>query len=81
MARNSRKKQAIINVLRAASEPMTAQQIFDKVTMKNAIKDARHISIILRGMTNVKKRLATAYSISNSYRVNTYYLDDEGAEV
>lgn len=81
MARNSRKKQAIINVLRAASEPMTAQQIFDKVTMKNAIKDARHISIILRGMTNVKKRIATAYSISNSYRVNTYYLDDEGAEV
>lgn len=81
MARNSRKKQAIINVLRAASEPMTAQQIFDKVTMKNAIKDARHISIILRGMTNVKKRLATAYSINNSYRVNTYYLDDEGAEV
>lgn len=81
MARNSRKKQAIINVLRAASEPMTAQQIFDKVTMKNAIKDARHISIILRGMTNVKKRLATAYSITNSYRVNTYYLDDEGAEV
>ena len=81
MVRNSRKKQAIINVLRAASEPMTAQQIFDKVTMKNAIKDARHISIILRGMTNVKKRLATAYSISNSYRVNTYYLDDEGAEV
>ena len=81
MARNSRKKQAIINVLRAASEPMTAQQILDKVTMKNAIKDARHISIILRGMTNVKKRLATAYSITNSYRVNTYYLDDEGAEV
>jgi predicted Zn-ribbon and HTH transcriptional regulator len=81
MVRNSRKKAAIINVLRAASEPMTAQQIFDKVTMKNAIKDARHISIILRGMTNVKKRLATAYSISNSYRVNTYYLDDEGAEV
>ena len=81
MARNSRKKQAIINVLRAASEPMTAQQIFDKVTMKNAIKDARHISIILRGMTNVKKRIATAYSINNSYRVNTYYLDDEGAEV
>jgi hypothetical protein len=81
MVRNSRKKAAIINVLRAASEPMTAQQIFDKVTMKNAIKDARHISIILRGMTNVKKRLATAYSISNSYQVNTYYLDDEGAEV
>jgi predicted Zn-ribbon and HTH transcriptional regulator len=81
MVRNSRKKAAIINVLRAASEPMTAQQIFDKVTMKNAIKDARHISIILRGMTNVKKRLASAYSISNSYQVNTYYLDDEGAEV
>jgi predicted Zn-ribbon and HTH transcriptional regulator len=81
MVRNSRKKAAIINVLRAASEPMTAQQIFDKVTMKNAIKDARHISIILRGMTNVKKRIDTAYSISNSYRVNTYYLDDEGAEV
>lgn len=81
MVRNSRKKAAIINVLRASSEPMTAQQIFDRVSMKHSIKNARHISVILRGMKNVKKAVATAYSISNQYPVNTYFYDDEGAEV
>ena len=81
MARNSRKKAAIINVLRASSEPMTAQQIFEKVSMKHSIKNARHISVIIRGMKNIKKMLTTAYSISNQYPVNAYFYDDEGAEV
>jgi hypothetical protein len=74
MARNSRKKAAIINVLRAASEPMTAQQIFDKVSMKHSIKNPRHISVILRGMKNVKKAVATAYSISNYWTLDNLAL-------
>ena len=81
MARNSRKKAAIINVLPAASEPMTAQQIFDKVSMKHSIKNPRHISVILRGMKNVKKMITTAYSVSNQYPVNAYFYDDDGAEI
>ena len=81
MGKTNRKRLAIINVLRNANEPMTAQQIFDKMSMKYSINDARHISVIIRGMKNIKKGVCTAYSLNNQYPVNTYIYDDDGAEI
>lgn len=82
MVKHKRIRQAIVNVLRDADEPMTARQICDVLDVKgHFIKNPRHLSTLIRGLEHIKKSMTTDFSLTNSYPVNTYYYDDDGAEV
>jgi hypothetical protein len=78
-------RNAIVKTLRDNPEGLTASEILDNIDNKHMrrVRDAKHISNLVKGMKNIKKMqmAARAYSEVNAYKVNVYLYDDEGAEI
>ena len=88
--RHKRIRRALVQVIRANPEGITANQILEQLDPKRKKKvgNAKHISTLLRGVKGVKKSGVTGigfgdgYRTTASYQVNVYYYDeDEGAEI
>jgi len=88
--RHKRLRMAIQDTLRQNPDGLTAMQIIEKLPKKNAraVRDGRHISNLMRGMKNIKKRTTANFERrtwdnrnESHYKVNQYYYDDEGAEI
>ena len=88
--RHKRIRKALVQVIRANPKGITANQIFEQLPQvkKGKVRNAKHISTLLRGVKGVKKAGTTGIGFGDgfrttaSYTVNVYYYDeDEGAEI
>lgn len=87
--RKMRVRRQIEDTLRANPDGLTAGQILERLPSQRAVSDARHLANLLRGMKNIKKRKVKVspspfYATGcgyETYTVNEYYYDDEGAEI
>ena len=91
--RKKRVRRQIEETLRANPDGLTAGQILERLPSKRNVSDARHLANLLRGMKNIKKRriklgdqpfyaAETRVKRTNqTWFVNEYYYEDEGAEI
>ena len=83
--RKKRVRRQIEDTLRANPDGLTAGQILERLPSQRNVSDARHLANLLRGMKNIKKRRVKVSQhhllVGESYTVNEYYFDDEGAEI
>ena len=80
--RRARERNAILKVLKAHPEGLTAGQICYEANNRH-ITSAKHVSNLVKGMAQIKKmteKQNIGYEVG-SYKVNIYYYDDEGAEI
>ena len=86
--RKMRVRRQIEDTLRANPDGLTAGQILERLPSQRAVSDARHLANLIRGMKNIKKRRVKVSPFpfyrtqhGETYTVNEYYYDDEGAEI
>jgi ribosomal protein S3AE len=91
--RKKRVRRQIEDTLRANPDGLTAGQILERLPSQRNVSDARHLANLLRGMKNIKKRKVklgnqpfyaaeTRENRTNqTWFVNEYYYEDEGAEI
>ena len=91
--RKKRVRRQIEDTLRANPDGLTAGQILERLPSKRNVSDARHLANLLRGMKNIKKRRVKLVNqpfyaaetrenrTNQTWFVNEYYYEDEGAEI
>jgi hypothetical protein len=86
--RHKRVRQALVQTLKDNPDGLTASQIIDKLDPKKRRKivNAKHVAVLLRGLSGVKKSMECKYTNRHSmtphdYTVNVYFYEEEGGEI
>ena len=83
-------RREILHTLKSNPDGLTAEQILRKMNPRQAskIRNAKHVSNLVRGMKGVRRghknsriHIYDGMNKQGHYDVNTYYYDDEGAEI